>query len=98
MNHEWTENPAAPGTLKVLCSDTDEFITDASIAYNITLIKIDLRFKRKLIIDYIKNQFLQNLLLILEQKASTGDLQFTLNQNLIYYINDFTQPNCYHQQ
>ena len=66
VDHEWTEDPAVPGTLKVLCSDTDEFITDASMIYNTILIKVDPRFKRKLIIDYIKNQFLQNLLPVLK--------------------------------
>ena len=96
MNHEWTDNPAAPGTLNMLCSDTNEFIINASITYNTTLIEIDSRFKRKLIIDYIKNQFLQNLLPVLKQKTQTGELQFILNQNLIYYINDFTQPDCHH--
>ena len=55
MNHEWTKDLAAPGTLEVLCSDTDEFITNVSIIYNIIFIKINLRFKRKLIINYIKN-------------------------------------------
>ena len=97
VNHEWTEDSAAPGTLKVLCSDTDEFITDILMIYNTTLIEVDPRFKRKLIIDYIKDQFLQNLLPILKQKASTGNLQFTLNQDLIYYINNFTQLNCHCQ-
>ena len=65
--------------------------------YNITFVKIDSKFKRKLIINYIKNQFLQNLLPVLKQKTSTGNLQFILDQDLIYYINDFTQPNCHHQ-
>ena len=55
VDHEWTEDPAAPGTLEVLCSDTDEFITDASMTYNIIFVEIDPRFKRKLIIDYIKD-------------------------------------------
>ena len=58
VNHKWTENSAAFGTLKILYSDTDEFITDVLIIYNITLVEIDLKFKRKLIIDYIKNWFL----------------------------------------
>ena len=79
VDHKWTENPAAPDTLEVLYSDTDEFITNALIIYNTTLIKINSRFKRKLIIDYIKNWFLQNLLPVLKQKASTDNLQFILN-------------------
>ena len=55
VNHKWTENLTAPDTLEVLYSDTDEFITDTLTVYNITLIKVDSRFKRKLIIDYIKD-------------------------------------------
>ena len=98
VDHKWTENLAAPGTLEVLYSDTDEFITDTSIIYNIILVEVDPKFKKKLIIDYIKNWFLQNLLPVLEQKALTGDLQFTLNQDLIYYIDDFTWLDCHHQQ
>ena len=66
VNHEWTENLATPGTLKILYSDTDEFITDVLMIYNTTFIKVNLKFKRKLIINYIKNQFLQNLLPILK--------------------------------
>ena len=58
VNHEWTENLTASDTLKILYSDTDEFIINILIIYNIIFIKINLRFKRKLIIDYIKNQFL----------------------------------------
>ena len=55
VNYEWIENSAASGTLKVLYFDTDEFITDAPMIYNIIFIEVDLKFKRKLIIDYIKN-------------------------------------------
>ena len=68
MDHEWTDDPAGPSTLKVLYSDTDEFIINALMIYNITLIEINPKFKRKLIIDYIKDQFLQNLLPVLKQK------------------------------
>ena len=55
MNHEWTDDSAASGTLNILYSNINEFVINASMVYNTTLIKIDSRFKRKLIIDYIKN-------------------------------------------
>ena len=58
INHKWTENLTVFDTLKILYFNTDEFITDVLIIYNITFVEIDLKFKRKLIIDYIKNQFL----------------------------------------
>ena len=55
MNYEWTDDLAGSGTLKILYSDINKFITDVLIVYNITFIKINLKFKRKLIINYIKN-------------------------------------------
>ena len=55
MDHKWTDNSAASDILNMLCFDINEFVIDASMIYNTTLIKIDSRFKRKLIIDYIKN-------------------------------------------
>ena len=55
MDHKWTDNPAAPSILNVLYSDTNKFVIDTSMTYNITFVKIDSKFKRKLIIDYIKD-------------------------------------------
>ena len=55
MNHKWTDNSAIPNTLNMLYSDINEFIVNASMIYNTTFIKINSKFKRKLIINYIKN-------------------------------------------
>ena len=66
MNYKWINDLTASGILKILYSDINKFITNVLMIYNIILIKIDLKFKKKLIINYIKNQFLQNLLPVLE--------------------------------
>ena len=55
MNYKCINDLTAFNILKVLYSNTDEFITDILIIYNIIFIEIDLRFKKKLIINYIKD-------------------------------------------
>ena len=55
MNYEWIDNSAASDILNILYFNTNKFVVNVLMIYNTIFIKINLKFKRKLIINYIKN-------------------------------------------